>query len=108
MNNQNRNMEMDFNTGSMHVDINSHNQMAHHDLKHHFGGSHMMPEPMPGGCEQVIKCPVEKVCHRDIHHHVKHIQPVHTRVINRHIFNHSCVPHFTCSEENICCHNWHC
>ena len=138
MNNENRNIEVDFHTGVMnlgvnHQDINSHNKMGHphhhhphhhphHDLKHHFDKPHhgmecpQMPCPpmdncnvaLPGTACQEIKCPIEKVCQRDIHHQVTHVQPVHTRIINRHIYNHCCVPHFTCSEENVCCHNWMC
>ena len=64
-------------------------------------GPHIPMEHPP-----IIKCPIEKVCSKDIHHHVKHIQPIHTRIINRHIYNHCCVPYFTCSEEHIQCHNW--
>lgn len=58
--------------------------------------------PMMGSvCDPIYECPCEKVCQREINHHVPHIQPVHTRVINRHIYHHSYQPCYTMSEENV-------
>jgi len=97
----------------------------HHTDKHHHPGNphheavHLGPEAInsemgmhcdmnvPGAHpEPVVHCPVEKVCCRHIHHQIKHVQPVHTRIINKHIYHHCSMPHFTCSEENVCCHVW--
>ena len=32
----------------------------------------------------------------------RHIVPIHTNVINNHIYKHTYVPEYSCSEENIC------
>ncbi len=53
-------------------------------------------------CPPVMEPPCENIVKRDINYEVKHIQPIHTKVINHHIYHHSYVPCFTCSEENIC------
>ncbi len=58
---------------------------------------------MPGVCQPPIyECPQERCCHREIHHEVKHIVPVNTRVINHHIIHHTYTPMYTCCEENEC------
>ena len=31
-----------------------------------------------------------------------HVCPVHTRIVNNHIYKHTYVPEYTCSEENVC------
>lgn len=40
-------------------------------------------------------------------HEVPHICPIHTHTINKHIYNHTYTPQYTCSEEcqtiNNCC-----
>jgi len=60
--------------------------------------------PMPGmECPPVYECPQERIVNCQIHHHVPHIQPIHTRVINHHIYRHTCTPCFTSSEENVVC-----
>jgi len=60
---------------------------------------------MPGmECPPLCKPPIERVVNRNICHHVPHIQPIHTRIINHHIYKHSCVPCFTCCEENVVSH----
>ena len=51
----------------------------------------------------IYECPCERIENREIHHEVKHIKPVHTRIINHHIYHHTCMPCFTCSEENQIC-----
>ena len=42
----------------------------------------------------------EKVVHRTFVHDVPHICPIHTRVINHHVYRHIYQPRYTCSEEN--------
>ena len=109
MNNQERCYDMGHQSFGEHHQAHQHHKMGHQNLMHHFHpGEHCHPQMIHGmECQPVVKCPIEKVCHRDIHHKVTHIQPIHTRIINRHIYNHCCVPQFTCSEENICCHTGH-
>ena len=42
----------------------------------------------------------EKCVHRTIVHDVPHVCPIHTRVINHHVYRHFYQPRYTCSEEN--------
>lgn len=58
---------------------------------------------MMGECAPIYEQPCERVCHREIPHQVKHIQPVNTRIINHHIYYHSYEPCYTCCEENEIC-----
>lgn len=34
-----------------------------------------------------------------------HCIPIHTHVINKHIYNHTYTPQYTCSEENVVINN---
>ena len=45
--------------------------------------------------EPVITNCVEK----EFYHEIKHCCPIHTHVINKHIYNHTYTPQYTCSEE---------
>lgn len=31
-----------------------------------------------------------------------HVCPIHTRIINHHVYKHTYRPQYTCSEENVC------
>ena len=31
----------------------------------------------------------------------RHVVPIHTNVVNNHIYKHTYVPEYTCSEENV-------
>ena len=44
----------------------------------------------------------ERVIHRTFVHEVPHTCPIHTRVINHHVYKHTYRPVYTCSEENVC------
>ena len=50
--------------------------------------------------EQVIEPTVNKCVQKDFYHEVPHIMPIHTHFINRHIYNHTYRPEYSCSEEN--------
>ena len=52
--------------------------------------------------DPVYERPVENCVQKDYIHEVVHICPVHTRIVNNHIYKHSYMPEYTCSEENIC------
>lgn len=54
-------------------------------------------------CPVVYECPIERVCHREICHHVPHICPINTKVVNHHIYRHTYTPQYTCCEENEKC-----
>ena len=55
-----------------------------------------LPEPNCPIMEPVITNCIEK----EFCHEVKHVCPIHTHVINKHIYNHTYTPEYTCSEEN--------
>ena len=43
-----------------------------------------------------------KCIKKDFIHEIVHVCPVHTRIVNNHIYKHTYVPEYTCSEENVC------
>ena len=47
----------------------------------------------------VVEPTINKCVQRDFYHEVPHVCPIHTHVINRHIYNHTYTPKYTCSEE---------
>ena len=51
----------------------------------------------------IIECPSERCIHREIVHHVPHVCPINTRIINHHIYKHTYEPCYTCTEENEVC-----
>ena len=44
----------------------------------------------------------EKCIHRTFVHEVPHVCPIHTRIINHHVFKHTYQPSYSCCEENVC------
>ena len=42
----------------------------------------------------------ERVVNRTFVHEVPHVCPIHTRIINHHVYKHTYRPAYTCSEEN--------
>ena len=42
----------------------------------------------------------ERVVQRTFVHEVPHVCPIHTRIINHHVYKHTYRPQYTCSEEN--------
>lgn len=62
-----------------------------------------MGQMMPAGMQQPIVGPVqERVVNRTFVHEVPHVCPIHTKVVNHHVFKHTYRPCYTCSEENVC------
>lgn len=64
------------------------------------------------GCGPIVEAPIERCIERNICHKVEHICPIHTKIINNHIYEHTYRPEYSCSEENIvtnidpgCCGN---
>ena len=43
----------------------------------------------------------QRVVNRTFVHEVPHTCPIHTRIINHHVYKHTYRPVYTCSEENI-------
>ena len=51
------------------------------------------------------KCPIieptiNKCIEREFCHEVPHVCPIHTHIINKHIYNHTYTPEYSWSEEN--------
>lgn len=56
-----------------------------------------------GSVSQPIVEPMqERVVNRTIMHEVPHICPIHTKIINNHVYRHTYSPRYTCCEENVC------
>ena len=51
--------------------------------------------------DPVYEMPIEKCVQKDYVHEVTHVVPIHTNVVNNHIYKHTYVPEYTCSEENV-------
>ena len=51
---------------------------------------------------QETSCPKQRVIQRTFVHEVPHTCPIHTRIINHHVYKHTYRPVYTCSEENVC------
>ena len=54
-----------------------------------------MPLPNDNGVQQ-------RVIHRTFVYEVPHTCPIHTKIVNHHIYKHTYRPVYTCSEENVC------
>ncbi len=54
------------------------------------------------GCPPIYECPDERVCERYIVHNVPHIVPIHTKMINHHIYRHTYAPCYTYQEIDTC------
>lgn len=50
--------------------------------------------------DPVVEPVINKCIEREFCHEVNHVCPIHTHVINKHIYNHTYTPQYTCSEEN--------
>lgn len=50
--------------------------------------------------DPVVEPVINKCIEREFCHQVNHVCPIHTHVINKHIYNHTYTPQYTCSEEN--------
>ena len=87
---QNMNMENNVNgdnnyiNNDMNVDVN----MMNYNNNAPMGGA-----PVNEGVQ-------EKCVHRTFVHEVPHVCPIHTRIINHHVYKHTYRPQYTCSEEN--------
>ncbi len=56
----------------------------------------------PYGCtpQPIVEPTITKCVEKEFCHEVPHVCPIHTHVINRHVYKHTYSPQFTCSEEN--------
>lgn len=62
--------------------------------------------PMVGGYQQpcmeqeIVEPTITKCVEKEFYHEVPHVCPIHTHVINRHVYKHTYTPQYSCSEEN--------
>ena len=49
---------------------------------------------------EVIEPTTTKCIEKEFFHEVPHVCPIHTHVINKHIYTHTYTPRYSCSEEN--------
>lgn len=64
----------------------------------------MMPQNGMDCCNrEVVEPTINKCIEREFYHEVPHVCPIHTHVINKHIYKHTYTPQYTCSEENQVC-----
>ena len=64
--------------------------------KDFYGNNNMYGQNLNPIIEPTINSCIEK----DYYHEVPHVCPIHTHVVNRHIYNHTYTPKYSCSEEN--------
>ncbi len=66
-------------------------------------------EEMPQMCcdqsDPIMEQPITKCIEKEFYHEVKHCCPIHTHVINKHIYTHTYTPQYTCDEENVIINN---
>ena len=55
---------------------------------------------IPSCEQQIVEPPINKCIEKEFYHEVPHVCPIHTHVINRHIYKHTYTPQYSCSEEN--------
>lgn len=55
-------------------------------------------------CEQpIIEPTINKCVLNNYYHEVPHVCPVHTHIVNKHIYKHTYRPEFTCDcEDQVC------
>ena len=67
----------------------------------------MMPQNMNQGMDccnrEIVEPTINKCVEREFYHEVPHICPIHTHVVNKHIYKHTYTPQYSCSEENQVC-----
>ena len=64
--------------------------------QNNYGMSPCMEQP-------VVEPTITKCVEKEFYHEVPHVCPMHTHVVNRHIYNHTYTPQYTCSEEEQVC-----
>lgn len=53
--------------------------------------------------QQVVEPTITNCVEKEIYHEVPHVCPIHTHVVNKHIYKHTYTPQYTCSEEDQVC-----
>ena len=56
---------------------------------------------MPQMEQPIMEPTITKCIEKEFHHQIEHCCPIHTHVINKHIYTHTYTPQYTCDEENV-------
>lgn len=68
-----------------------------------FGNKKCCGEP---NMETPIMEPVITKCiEKEFYHEVPHCCPIHTHIVNKHIYTHTYTPQYTCDEEDVIINN---
>ena len=62
-----------------------------------YNNTMMSQQNMIGNTNEAVQ---QRVINRTFVHEVPHTCPIHTRIINHHVYKHTYRPVYTCSEEN--------
>lgn len=65
-------------------------------------------EPMNfNSCRQqpIMEPTITNCIEKEFYHEVPHCCPIHTHVVNKHIYTHTYTPQYSCSEENVVINN---
>ena len=55
--------------------------------------------------QPIIEPTINKCIEKEFYHEIEHCCPIHTHVINKHIYTHTYTPQYTCSEEDVVINN---
>ena len=69
------------------------------------GCCRQMPQMCEPSCAPIMEPPITKCIEKEFHHEVQHCCPIHTHVINKHIYTHTYTPQYTCDEEDVVINN---
>ena len=83
---------------NMNSEINGNNNYVNQDMEVDINMNNNPNNFIPQNTEGVQ----ERVINRTFVHEVPHVCPIHTRIINHHVYKHTYRPCYTCSEENVC------
>ena len=90
----------DFFQNTNETNISGDNNYVNNDMDVNVNMNNMSTtNTMSGGCSERVR---ERIINRTFVHEVPHTCPIHTRIINHHVYKHTYRPVYTCSEENVC------
>lgn len=55
--------------------------------------------------DPIMEPVINKCVEREFVHEVKHCCPINTHIINKHIYNHTYTPMYTCTQEDVVINN---
>ena len=80
--------------------ITGNNNTIDNNIDINMMGNYNQGMMIQNGCPSMTEGVQERVVNRTFVHEVPHSCPIHTRIINHHVYKHIYRPVYTCSEEN--------